>query len=102
MPARDPQQFSAVAARDIGHLAQPEVDTFGEDHVQQADPIATRRSGAEMSEVGVINVRCPHFNLDGKRENFPFISISSNCPSSARFSLSAFRDAQHIHAPYFL
>ncbi len=46
VPARDAHQFpEPVRGRGFGHLAQAEIDALGEQHVEQADAVATGRPG---------------------------------------------------------
>ena len=50
VPAGDAHQLPepALGGR-VGHLAQAEVDAFGQDHAEQANAVAARRARAQVS-----------------------------------------------------
>ena len=51
VPARNPHEFlETVGIAGLGHLAQTEVEPFGQEHVHQTDPVLRRRTGPEMRE----------------------------------------------------
>jgi hypothetical protein len=47
MPARQPHEFPViVGVGGVGHLAEAEIDAFGQEHVEQADLVLAGRAGA--------------------------------------------------------
>ena len=51
VPARQPHEFPiVVGVGGLGHLAEAEIDAFGQEHVKQVDLVLARRAGAQMDE----------------------------------------------------
>ena len=93
VPARDAHQFpEPVRGRGFGHLAQAEIDAPGEQHVEQADAVATGRPGAQVREGlgepgGVVHLEQ---NVRDPRVGYPLIEVGDEVAGPVR-RLQSFR-----------
>ena len=98
VPACDAHQFpEPVRGRGFGHLAQAEIDALGEQHVEQADAVATGRPGAQVREGlgepgGVVHLKQ---DVRDPRVGYPLIEVGDEVAGPVRHGGCGPFDAEH-------